>query len=91
MARVTGIGEVFLRAEDPEAMTASYMEHLGLRPDSHGAVVLRWGHAVRGSTVWAPFPAESTAFGWPAERQWMMNDRVTTSTGCSISSATEVS
>lgn len=29
MERVTGIGGVFLRAKDPEALNAWYAEHLG--------------------------------------------------------------
>ena len=31
MARVTGIGGAFLRAEDPEALYAWYEKHLGLK------------------------------------------------------------
>jgi uncharacterized glyoxalase superfamily protein PhnB len=57
-------------------LTAWYVEHLGLPLDDEGFVVLRWGDAVRGSTVWAPFPQDSTTFEWPSSRQWMINYRV---------------
>ena len=76
MARVTGIGEVFFKAEDPEALTAWYVEHLGLPVDDEGVVVLWWGDEVRGSTVWAPFPSDTRRFAWPADRQCLLNYRV---------------
>lgn len=76
MAKVTGIGGIFFRARDPRLLTDWYVEHLGLPVDDEGFVVLRWGDDVRGSTVWAPFPADTDAFEWPAQRQWMVNYRV---------------
>lgn len=39
-------------------------------------MVICWGGEARGSTVWSPFPAETTSFEWPADRQWMINYRV---------------
>ncbi len=76
MARVTGIGGVFFRSRDPQALSDWYVQHLGLPVDDEGYVVLRWGDRGRGSTVWAPFPADTTAFEWPAGNQWMINYRV---------------
>jgi catechol 2,3-dioxygenase-like lactoylglutathione lyase family enzyme len=76
MAKVTGIGGVFFKTEDPTALTEWYVEHLGLPVDADGYVILRWGDEVRGSTVWAPFPADTTAFEWPGDRQWVINYRV---------------
>jgi predicted enzyme related to lactoylglutathione lyase len=76
MARVNGIGGVFFRAQDPEMLSAWYIEHLGLPVDDEGYVVLWWGDAERGSTVWAPFPADTPAFEWPPGKQWMINYRV---------------
>lgn len=76
MPRVTGIGGVFFKCGDPEALRDWYAQHLGLPVDDEGFVVLRWGGEVRGSTVWGPFPSETTAFGWPSDRQWMINYRV---------------
>ena len=43
MARVTGIGGVFFRSEDPQALHEWYVEHLGLSPENPGFVVMSWG------------------------------------------------
>lgn len=76
MAHVTGIGGVFFKTRDPEALRDWYAEHLGLPIDDEGYVVLWWGGDVTGSTVWGPFPADTTAFEWPTDRQWLINYRV---------------
>mgnify|MGYP003293744339 CR=1 FL=1 len=67
MERVTGVGGVFFRAKDPKALTAWYVEHLGV-PLLDGYVVFE---GKRGSHVWAPF--EETTDYWPAEKQAMVN------------------
>ncbi|MDJ0825527.1 MAG: VOC family protein [Rhodobacter sp.] len=64
---VTGIGGVFFRARDPEALAAWYADHLGVT--SFGP----WPQA-EGIAVFAPFGAETDY--WPAEKQWMLNLRV---------------
>lgn len=69
MAGVTGIGGVFFRARDPEALAAWYDSHLGIGWQG-GAP---WRQEA-GPTVFAPFPEHSDYF--PAERQWMLNLRV---------------
>lgn len=76
MAKVTGIGGVFFKTEDPGSLTAWYAEHLGLPVDDDGYVVLWWGGEVRGSTVWGPFPQDTDSFEWPSNKQWMINYRV---------------
>lgn len=76
MAKVTGIGGVFFKTEDPRALTDWYVEHLGLPVDDDGFVVLWWGDSAKGSTVWGPFPADTTSFDWPPGVQWMINYRV---------------
>lgn len=65
--RVTGIGGVFFRAADPEALRAWYATHLGIE----SAPV--WPQAA-GPTVFAPFPEDSDYF--PADRRMMLNFRV---------------
>jgi len=67
--RVTGIGGVFLRADDPEALAAWYEEHLGVprKPDQTYAVFS--GH--RGAHVWSAFAADTDY--WPAAKQTMVN------------------
>jgi predicted enzyme related to lactoylglutathione lyase len=65
---VTGIGGLFFRARDPEALKQWYREHLGVGGE--------WGmwEQQAGTTVFAPFKADTDYV--PAERQWMLNLRV---------------
>jgi len=65
MPSVTGIGGVFLRARDPKVLAEWYETHLG--------VTNLWQQQA-GLTVFAPFEADSDYF--PADRQWMINFRV---------------
>ena len=72
MERVTGIGGVFFRARDREALMEWYADHLGLGEGEGGSVLLQ---AKAGdATVWAPFKQDTDYFGGPA--QWMVNFRV---------------
>jgi len=64
--RVTGIGGVFFRARDPEALVAWYEKHLGV-PVLEGYAIFPESR----NTVWSPFP-ETTDY-WPAEKQSMVN------------------
>lgn len=68
MARVTGIGGLFFRAKDPEALTAWYDRHLLRRSNPFD-----WQQEA-GPTVFQPFKADSTYFA--ADRQHMLNLRV---------------
>lgn len=74
MERVTGIGGVFVRARDPEALQRWYAAHLGVDapPESYGAPSW-WQQA--GPTVLAAMPADSAHFGGPAH-SWSLNFRV---------------
>ncbi len=78
MAKVTGIGGVFLRAKDPKALQQWYQDHLGMPVDAQGYNVFIWrdnSDDVRpGSTVWAAFPDETEYFGTDAP--YMVNYRV---------------
>jgi catechol 2,3-dioxygenase-like lactoylglutathione lyase family enzyme len=69
MAKVTGIGGIFFRALDPEALTDWYRSHLGItQPD-----VAVWMQET-GPTVFSPFKADTDYFA--PDRQWMLNLRV---------------
>ena len=68
MARITGIGGLFFRARDPDALSAWYDTHLLKRADP-----FNWVQDA-GPTVFAPFRADSDYF--PADRQYMLNLRV---------------
>lgn len=79
MNRVTGIGGIFIKAQDPEAMKAWYKRHLGLDIQGWGGVVFRWHTPERpepeGATVWSVFPASSNYFA-PSQAPFMVNYRV---------------
>jgi len=72
MERVTGIGGVFLRARDPEALNAWYAEHLGVGGDPVTGEPWR---QEAGPTVWSAFASDTDYFGRP-EQTWMVNFRV---------------
>jgi predicted enzyme related to lactoylglutathione lyase len=65
--RVTGIGGVFYRARDPEALQKWYVQNLGV-PLLDGHVVFQDANP---NYVWAPF-SEDTDY-WPAAKQCMVN------------------
>jgi predicted enzyme related to lactoylglutathione lyase len=67
--RAQGIGGVFLRARDPEALAAWYEHHLGLPREPGQAYAVFT--ASRDAHVWSAFP-EGTDY-WPAGKQAMVN------------------
>ena len=69
MEKVSGIGGVFFRAKDPEALSRWYTKYLGI--DISDAV---WQQS-SGPTVFCPFKHDTQYFGRP-EQQWMINFRV---------------
>ncbi|MFC6646829.1 VOC family protein [Granulicella cerasi] len=80
MARVTGIGGVFLRTPDPKRLTAWYEKHLGLKPTDFG-IMLQYDDDIAAQpkgtsmTVWSPFPQHTEYFG-PDNQAVMINYRV---------------
>src|SRR5580698_9535625 len=77
MARVTGVGGVFLRSKDPKALQAWYVEHLGFVATDYG-VAFEWSDEVpagTGTTAWTAFPQDTKYFGH-GEQAAMINYRV---------------
>ncbi len=74
MQRVTGIGGVFFRAQDPERLSAWYAAHLGVDPAPESYELTSWWQQA-GPTVFTAMPADSTHFGDPS-RTWAINFRV---------------
>lgn len=64
-----GIGGLFFRAADPEALAAWYRTRLGVGVEG----AWEWQQQA-GPTVFLPFPKDTDHF--PADRQWMVNLRV---------------
>lgn len=78
MARITGIGGIFLKAQDPKALSAWYAQHLGLPLSDYGGANFLWSDelpAGTGSTAWSLFPEATEYFG-PGPQTAMVNYRV---------------
>ena len=73
MEKVAGIGGVFFRARDPDALKAWYEAHLGINPVPTDMEMVPW-RTTEGVVVFAPFTADTDY--WPAEKQVMVNFRV---------------
>jgi predicted enzyme related to lactoylglutathione lyase len=74
--KVTGIGGIFFKSDDPKALTEWYVRHLDV-----GMSSFRWydlaieNAAVPAHTIWAPFKNNSDYFS-PSEKSFMFNYRV---------------
>jgi predicted enzyme related to lactoylglutathione lyase len=80
MRRVTGIGGVFFKANDPEKLYQWYEKHLGIKRDADGSgVSLKWSDEQDGGrsgmTIWSIFPRNSKYFD-PSQAGFMINYRV---------------
>ena len=79
MERVTGIGGVFFKANDPKALTDWYRRHLGVPVDAGGYVVFPWREEADprrvGKTVWSAFSRDTKYFE-PSAAPFMINYRV---------------
>ena len=78
MKRVTGLGGIFFKCDDPAALREWYRVHLGIDSDEYG-FVFPWADAaqpgLRGYTKWSPFRKDTTYFD-PSEKPFMINFRV---------------
>ena len=77
MKRVTGIGGVFIKANDPAALGAWYKRHLGIDVQDWGGAVFTWadsdGTPVGGTTAWSVGDGSNFA---PSNASFMVNYRV---------------
>jgi len=71
MAKVVGVGGVFLKAKDPKQLMAWYVENLGL-PTAHGSYTSFEGPEVQGTTAFSFFKEKPDASG----EQAVVNFRV---------------
>lgn len=78
MKRVTGIGGIFFKCQDPEKMKEWYKTHLGFETSPYG-VKFEWHQAEdstkKGYTLWSPF-SEKTKYFEPSTKDFMINYRV---------------
>jgi predicted enzyme related to lactoylglutathione lyase len=84
MRRVTGIGGIFMKANDPKALCAWYQKHLGIDVQDWGGTAFTWtdsaGNPTKGTTVWSVGSAEGKQFA-PSKSTFMVNYRVEDLTG----------
>ena len=73
MEKVQGIGGLFFRARDPQALAEWYQTHLGINPAPTDMTTPPWVSS-EGVTVFAPFSQDTDYF--PAENTFMLNFRV---------------
>lgn len=74
MAKAVGVGGVFLKASDPEKLSAWYAQHLGIPLQDGGSLAFD-GPDSFGMTVFAHFP-ESTKYFGEGPQQAMINFRI---------------
>jgi catechol 2,3-dioxygenase-like lactoylglutathione lyase family enzyme len=80
MKRVTGIGGIFFKSDDPERLYRWYEKHLGIVRESHGqGASFHWrepdDQQEDGLTAWSIFPSNTKYFD-PSRAGHMINYRV---------------
>ncbi len=101
MKRVTGIGGIFFKSRDPQALGAWYRDHLGLDVTDWGGAVFNWGGpgSDKGTTIWSAFKSDTTYLD-PGTASFMVNFRVADlhgllevlrTEGCNVEDRTEES
>ena len=76
--RVHGIGGVFFKSKDPDALAKWYREHLDFEIADWGGTLFSWKRIdtkAIGRTVWAPFNQDTQYFA-PSDKPFMINLRV---------------
>lgn len=78
MKKVTGIGGIFFKSQDPSAINEWYKKHLGFETTPYGTS-FEWrdlnDSSKKGLTQWNSFPGNTDYFA-PSDKQFMINYRV---------------
>ena len=76
--RVTGIGGIFFKSEDPQKINEWYYEHLGLVPNEYGSL-FEYREGSNPDQIayaqWGPFKSDTEYFS-PSKKEFMINYRV---------------
>lgn len=76
--RVTGLGGIFFKSDDPKASKEWYKKHLGIDSGQYGGT-FEWRHAEnpekKGFTAWSVFD-KKTKYTDPSTKDFMINYRV---------------
>jgi len=78
MKRVKGIGGIFFKSKDPQAMNAWYRKHLGFKVNEYGSLFQGRDFdkpEERNLLQWAPFKDDTDYFE-PCKKEFMINYRV---------------
>jgi hypothetical protein len=79
MKRVTGIGGIFFKSDNPDKLCEWYREHLGIESNENGSAIFHWRKIddpkSERFTVWSPFPANTDYFA-PGKKALMINFQV---------------
>jgi lactoylglutathione lyase len=79
LKRVTGVGGIFFKANDPGKLRDWYRVHLGIECEKEGGTIFKWRKAddpdSERYTVWPPFPANTDYFA-PSKKPFMINLQV---------------
>ena len=78
MKKVTGLGGIFFKCQDPQKMKEWYSKNLGFGTEPYGTN-FEWRDiddpSKKGSTVWSPFKQDTKYFE-PSAKEFMINYRV---------------
>lgn len=72
MTRVTGVGGIFFRCDDPKALLDWYRRVLGFVVEDWGGVLFRPADRSAPHMVWSPFPRDTDYFR-PGDGACMIN------------------
>lgn len=75
MKRVTGLGGVFFKSNDPKKIKEWYQTHLGVGEIFSWKEVDKPDTKINAMTVWSPFKKDTDYFN-PSEKEFMFNYRV---------------
>ena len=79
MKRVTGIGGIFFRSDNPDKLCQWYRQHLGIESNENGSATFHWRKVddlkSERSTVWSPFSSDTDYFE-PSKKAFMINFQV---------------
>ncbi|MEX0323061.1 MAG: VOC family protein [Puniceicoccaceae bacterium] len=78
MKKVTGIGGVFFKCKDPQAINQWYRKHLGFKVNEYGSLFQgrEFDNPEKRTLLqWSPFDGDTDYFG-PTEKDFMFNYRV---------------
>jgi predicted enzyme related to lactoylglutathione lyase len=76
LKRVTGIGGIFFKPNDPEKLRNWYRLHLGTECEKENGAIFKWRKGDYPNseryTVWSPFPEDTDYFA-PSTKPFMIN------------------